>query len=113
MPTHSSAESGTPFRVWTRFWGITSCAAVSMFLGWCALDYGLVKFAPERIHDFDWLLRLFPLAVALVAAVHFRSLGSGRSIAIAFVAALIASVAAVALISVFGVWFHFAIGGRH
>lgn len=82
------------------------------FLGWCALDFILVRFAPSRIHDFDWLVLLFPGVVGAAGAGLFRQRDPSTRLILAIVAAIVASIIAVALILFLGIPFHFAIGGK-
>jgi len=81
-------------------------------LTWCVLDFGLVRFAPSRIHSFDWLALLFPFVVARVAAMLLRQPDSSPRVGLAIVAAIVSSILAFVLIAFLGIPFHLAIGGK-
>jgi hypothetical protein len=82
------------------------------FVMWCVLDFVLVRFAPSRIHDFDWICLLLPVIVLLggIAALRGKSIAS--RIVLSIVATIIAIILAVVLIVTVGISFHFSIGGE-
>jgi peptidoglycan/LPS O-acetylase OafA/YrhL len=82
------------------------------FLAWCALDFILVRFAPSHMHDFDWLMLLFPFLVGGVGALLLRQRDSSPRVGLAIVAAIVASIVAVVLILFVGISFHLGIGGN-
>ncbi len=79
-----------------------------------ALDYFVVRIRPypAEAHAYDWALLLFPLApaVVLIAVSYTRILP--LSIGMGFFAWLFGLILGVPLIVTFGIWFHFAIGGK-
>lgn len=96
-----------------RRFGLLSSAAGAMGLvAWCILDFVLVTFAPARIHDFDWALACFPLAVLPAGLYVFRDLGSAAQVGLSIAVALAASVVAVLLVLLLGIPFHLSIGGN-
>ncbi len=95
-----------------RFCLVAFGGGVLGLLAWCALDFVLVRFAPSHIHDFDWLMLLFPFVVGGVGAGLLRDSDSSPGVGLGILAAIVASIVAVVLILFFGIWFHFAISGN-
>ena len=108
---HASVEAVRP-RTALRFCLTAFAGSVAMFMGWCLQDYLLVRFAPSRIHNFDWVLLLLPIAVAFASAAAFRHVNAAARVSLSIASAILASVAAVLLVFFFGVPFHFSIGGQ-
>jgi hypothetical protein len=99
-------------RTGPRFCLIAFAGSAAGFVAWCILDFVLVRFAPSRIHDFDWLGLLFPVAVGIAGAVSLRHVELGSRLALSIVVAVLASVGAGVLVLFFGIPFHFSIGGK-
>ncbi len=55
-----------------RFWTIVISSSLVGFCGWCAIDYALVQYSPDRMHDFEWTALIFPLAVLALGIFAFR-----------------------------------------
>jgi len=95
------------------FYG-TALATLVIFAGWCVMDYIVVRKPdyPARVHEHDWMIFLLPL-LAFLACYYFGVAWKvASSFWIAVVATAIAVVFSIPLIVLFGVWFHFSIGGR-
>ncbi|MGN6369403.1 MAG: hypothetical protein ACTHN5_14185 [Phycisphaerae bacterium] len=86
-------------------------SGVGMFVGWCVLDFILVHFAPSRGADFDWVLFLFPVASVVAGILVFRGRDIATRVGLAIAVAVFGSLLAMPLVLVFGVPFHFFIGG--
>ncbi len=99
-------------RIAPRFFQVAFGGGITGFLIWCALDSTLVTFARAHIHRFDWVLLLFPFAVGFAGAAIFRQSDTWARVGLAILAAIVASVVAVALFLFLGISFHFAIGGN-
>ena len=111
MPLNRASVEASGPRTGQRFWLTALAGGVAMFAAWCVLDYVLVRFAPSRIHDFDWALRLLPFAVGYSSAVVLRHVKVGARVGLSIAAAVLASIAAALLVLFFGLPFHFSIGG--
>ena len=103
-------ETVTPARspVPGRFCLVAFGGAGFGLLVWCVLDFMLVRF---DIRGFDWLMLLFPFAVGAAGAGLLRQSDGSARVGLAVLAAILASIIAVALILFLGIPFHFAIGG--
>jgi hypothetical protein len=112
MPLDYESAAAVPPPIAGRFCLVAFGGAALGFLGWCALDFVLVRFAPSHIHDFDWLMLLFPFAVGGIGAAVMRQADSSPRVGLAILAAILASVVAVVLILFLGISFHLAIGGN-
>lgn len=112
MPLDYESASSTRTPSTARFCLVAFGGAAVGLLGWCVLDFVLVKFAPSHIHDFDWTLILFPFIVGGAGLVLLRRPGSPPPVGLAIVAAIVAIILAVLLIPLIGIPFHFAIGGK-
>jgi hypothetical protein len=99
-------------RIARRYCLFALAGAAGMFVAWCALDFCLVRFAPTRITDFDWVLCWLPFVVALAGILTFRDAGFGMSIVMSATAAVLASIVAVMLVVFLGIPFHLSIGGK-
>jgi len=106
--------SVAPAQPWiaARFSLVAFGGGVAAFIGFCALDFIEVKFAPSRLHNFYWLLWLFPLATGFAAARILHRATPARRIGFALLAAAVASVVAWGLIMIPGMLFHVGIGGK-
>jgi hypothetical protein len=82
------------------------------FVLWCVLDYSLVKYAPSRIHDFDWVgfVYLFIFAVVTRKVLRQRDIDA-TILKVTFVSLMVAVITFI-LIYLFGVGFHLSIGGK-
>src|SRR5215510_3727251 len=106
-------ESAVPtHRPSARFWLVAVGGGAVGFVAWCALDFVLVRFAPSRINDFDWLMLPFPFVVGGTAVGLLRHGNLSRRLGLAILAAIMACILAVVLILFLGISFHFAIGGH-
>jgi hypothetical protein len=92
----------------------TLLATLVIFSGWCVIDYIAVKQPdyPARVHDNDWAILLLPLLAFLTCYFCGRGLRVASSFWIAMGATAIAVLLSIPIIALFGVWFHFSIGGR-
>ena len=88
--------------------------AAACLLQYMLLDVFVVRFQPypADAHRFDWVFVLFPV-VPLVTLLLMQGSGrlqcSLRDLAGCLIAGCLC---AVPLITTFGIWFHFAIGGK-
>lgn len=112
MPLDYESATSTRTPSTARFCLVAFGGAAAGVLGWCVLDFVLVKFAPSQMHDFDWMMILFPFIVGGAGLVLLRRPDSPPPVALAIVAAIVASILAAVLIPLIGVPFHFAIGGK-
>src|SRR5712691_7000118 len=112
MPLDYASIRAPEPRTGLRFWLIALGGSVAGFVAWCILDFVFVRFAPARIHDFDWVGFLFPVGVGVAGAAFLRHLEVGSRVALSIAAAVLASVGAGVLVLFFGVPFHFSIGGK-
>lgn len=95
------------------FYG-TALATLVIFAGWCVMDYTVVRQPdyPARVHENDGFIVFLPMAAFLVCYFFGKVSKVASSFWIAVVATAIAVVLSIPLIVLFGVWFHFSIGGR-
>jgi hypothetical protein len=112
MPLDYASVEASRARTGLRFCLTVLAGGVAMFLGWCVLDYILVRFAPSRIHDVDSVLFPLPIAVGLAGAAALRHVDVGARVGLSIAAGVLASIAAVVLVLFFGIPFHFSIGGK-
>lgn len=111
MPIEYANFAPAQRRIAARFCLVTFGGGVAGFLAWCAVDFTLVRLAPSHIHDFGWLLLLFPPAVGFAGLAILRQRDSSPRIGLAILAAIIASIVAVIFVLFLGLSFHDAIGG--
>jgi hypothetical protein len=110
--SHASSFKA-PERQGLRFVKFSLCGGLAGFLLFCIIDVITVRVLPypDRVHEFDWMLPLFPLVVAGCGAWYFRSGAKDRAWLI--IGGLVLSlILAAGLVVLFGIPFHFAIGGQ-
>ena len=92
----------------------TGIATVVIFGGWCAIDFYEVSRPdyPDRVHDNEWVLLLLPFPAFLANYWVGRIRDSRSRVGIAILATALAIPLSIPVILLFGIWFHFAIGGR-
>jgi hypothetical protein len=85
----------------------TALATLMIFAGWCVIDFFAVRQAdyPARVHEHEWIILLLPIPAFLACYLFGRVLKVASSF-------WIAVPLSIPLIAIFGVWFHFSIGGR-
>ncbi len=90
-----------------------SIIAALLFLLWCVLDYCTVRVMqyPEEVRSLEWVLYIFP---AIIFLPNFIITNGGilHKGVCSICYTIIVCVLELALISSFGVWFHFSIGGN-
>lgn len=94
------------------FYG-TTLATLMIFAGWCVIDYFSVRQPdyPAKVHEHEWIILFLPLPAFLACYFYGRFVQVASSFWIAVVATAIAIALSIPLIAIFGVWFHFSIGG--
>ncbi|HEY8667735.1 MAG TPA: hypothetical protein VIL86_13800 [Tepidisphaeraceae bacterium] len=113
MPLDYATAPPVRPRIALRFWLIGVGGGAAGFLFWCLLHLICVRL--RLSHDLDWLILLMllaPVAVGLIAANTLRRPDSSARVGLTILAVLVASVLSIALIVMFGLSFHFAIGGE-
>lgn len=95
-----------------RFILAVSGGVVVGCISWCLLDYILVKYAPSHINDFDWTCFLFLFFYGLLASPIFPERKFWDRFFMGLCAAFVAGLFVAVLIFIFGVPFHWAIGGK-
>ena len=91
----------------------TALATLMIFAGWCVIDYFAVRQPdyPARVHEHEWIILCLPPPAFLTCYFYGRVLQVPSSFWIAVIATAIAVPLSIPLIAMFGVWFHFSIGG--
>jgi hypothetical protein len=95
-----------------RFWLLVLLSAIAGLTIWCFLDFLYVRFNMKQALTLDLALLAFPLVVFLFGLRHFNTPSPGRPIVLAFLAALLATLLSLVFIALFGIAFHFYIGGK-
>ena len=92
----------------------TFLAAAAIFAGWCLIDWFEVRQPdyPKRIHEREWLVFLLPLPAFFVSWGLARITSPRVGWLQALITTLVAIPISLPLILIFGVWFHFWIGGK-
>jgi hypothetical protein len=92
----------------------TGIATLVIFGGWCAIDFYEVSRPdyPDRVHDNEWMLLLLPIPAFLASYWIGRIRESRSQVGIAILTTALAIPLSIPTILLFGIWFHFAIGGR-
>jgi len=91
----------------------TCVASLAIFAGWCAIDYYEVNRSdyPDTIHQREWLILVLPILAFASSYWVGRQWQPKRGIGYSVVITLLSIPISIPLILLFGVWFHFAIGG--
>lgn len=84
---------------------------VAGFALWMAVDLILVRFAPERMHDFEWLLSVFGIVVFCYLLFDLRQIEWPVALSLAALGTVCVCALTLILALSLGVWFHLSIGG--
>jgi len=95
-----------------RFCRIVLYGSLGIFGAWCLLDFALLRLAPSRIIEFDWVLLPMPIVVCFGNAALLRDVSIGLRVVLSVLASILATVFGFVLILVFGLGFHFLFGGQ-
>ena len=93
---------------------IDTVLLLMFFVAWCVLDYRLVQSPeyPNNIHSDDWTFALVPIATLACNLWATRELSRSRRVLYSMLGSLLMCIAFVLFVLVFGIPFHFQIGGH-
>ena len=94
---------------------VTDAALLIMFfIAWCVQDYLLVRSPeyPSNINNYDWTFAVVPIATLACNLWITRQLSKPRMVLYSILSTLAMCIALAVVVMVFGIPFHFQIGGN-
>jgi multisubunit Na+/H+ antiporter MnhF subunit len=93
---------------------IDTVLLVMFFIAWCVLDYLLVTSPeyPDNIHSGDWTFAIVPIGTFACNLRVTRQLSKPRMFLYSILGAVAMCIALALVVMVFGIPFHFQIGGH-
>ncbi len=87
---------------------------IMFFIGWCVLDYLLVRSPeyPSNIHSDDWAFAFVPIATLACNLRVTRQLSKPRMVLYSILGTLATCLTLAFAVMMFGIPFHFQIGGH-
>ena len=93
---------------------IDAVLLIMFFIAWCVLDYRLVQSPeyPNNIHSDDWTFAFVPIATLACNLWVTRQLSKSRMVLYSMLGTFVMCIALAFVVMVFGIPFHFQIGGH-
>jgi len=93
---------------------IDTVLLIMFFIAWCVLDYRLVQSPeyPNNIHSDDWAFAFVPITTLACNLWANRQLSRPRMVLYSILGTLAMCIALALVVMVFGIPFHFQIGGH-
>jgi len=92
---------------------IDTLLLIMFFVAWCILDYLLVRSAeyPDNIHSGDWVFAFVPITTLACNLWSTRHLSKPRMVLYSILGTLAMCLMLALIVMLFGIPFHFQIGG--